>query len=71
MGLEEVRIGLIGRVRAVSEDSVVAGEGQAGLGALVGEVRMLVDKVVQNRHQIIVSRDDGAVGSLEGWTVVH
>ena len=51
----------IGGIRAVSEHTVVAGDCDDCLGSAVGEVRMLVDEIVQNGDQVVGADVGGAV----------
>ena len=52
---------LVGGIGAVSHNPVVSGEGDDGSGSLVGEIRMLLDKVLQQGDQVVRAGDGGAV----------
>ena len=56
-------LALVGGIGAVAEDAVVTGHGNDALCAAVGEVRVLLNKLVENRNQV--------VGADRNGTVVH
>ena len=55
------RIRIIGLIRPIPQYAVVAGEGQNRLVSVIAEVRMLLHKGIQDRHQIIVADGDIAL----------
>ena len=52
---------LVGGVGAVAHDAVVAGEGDDGAGSPVGEIRVLLDEILQQGNQVVGAGDGGAV----------
>ena len=55
------RIVLIGGIGPVAEDALVSSHRDYGSGALIGEVRMLFDEILQQRNKIIGAGGDAAV----------
>ena len=52
---------LVRRIGAVAEDTVIAGHGNDALGTAIGEVRMLLNELIQNRDEVVGADGNRAV----------
>ena len=59
--IAEIFPGFICAVSAVTEDSIVSGQGNGSLGSVVGCIRMLLQELIQQRHAVVSAGHNGSV----------
>jgi hypothetical protein len=56
IGTQMIRIPrLVNRIGTVAEDAVIAGQRFHAVCVVIGEVRMLPDEFIQQRHDVIIA----------------